>query len=274
MSKGRRARLRQVHYNTATQLNVMHANPSTTTASQRYAVGLAQSTLAALLDLPCCEAEQSKPGDLYLESVRALVCTTGADEHPTVAVIQAVCREHAATKQPAEQPPPQPLPQPAVPASPARPPQPREGERAIKLGDDHLKHIGLKRGDYLYVQPASRELQVGELCALCRINADSWHLGIVEAVTLDVITMTEWGEARTFNRADLSHICRVTWKARRVKPVGNDCASKLARLKNRLNRLSEDGEITTCSARFKLEKQIYDLEREQARDEWAEVIGA
>jgi len=54
--------------------------------------------------------------------------------------------------------------------------------------------------------------------------------------------------------------------ARRVK-----YAERLAVLRTRLANLGDD--ITDSTERFKIEREIYDLEREQERDEWPEIIG-
>jgi hypothetical protein len=52
----------------------------------------------------------------------------------------------------------------------------------------------------------------------------------------------------------------------------SETEQKLAELRNRHDRLNHDDEITDCSARFRLEKQIHDLEREASADEWPEYI--
>jgi hypothetical protein len=54
--------------------------------------------------------------------------------------------------------------------------------------------------------------------------------------------------------------------ARRV-----EYAERLAVLRTRLANLGDD--ITDSTERFKIERAIYDLEREQERDEWPEIIG-
>ena len=49
--------------------------------------------------------------------------------------------------------------------------------------------------------------------------------------------------------------------------------AKLEELRGRLESVNRLDEITNCSAQFKLEKQIHDLERELAAEEWPDVIG-
>ena len=56
-------------------------------------------------------------------------------------------------------------------------------------------------------------------------------------------------------------------------PPEKDKQERLAALRARLESVNRDDEITSCTARFKLEKEIYDLERELDADEWPEVIG-
>jgi hypothetical protein len=53
---------------------------------------------------------------------------------------------------------------------------------------------------------------------------------------------------------------------------GRACERELKRLRERLDVLNENDDITTCSARFKLEKQIYDLEQQGNVSEWPDVI--
>ena len=48
-------------------------------------------------------------------------------------------------------------------------------------------------------------------------------------------------------------------------------AERLAVLRTRLANLGDD--ITDSTERFQIEREIYDLEREQERDEWPEIIG-
>jgi hypothetical protein len=84
-------------------------------------------------------------------------------------------------------------------------------------------------------------------------------------------------------RAELMASMRAQLRAMFDRLSGNEAAPqasppatgpRLAELRRRLERLNEDDDITTCSARFKLEKQIHDLEREQAANYWPEVIDA
>jgi hypothetical protein len=167
--------------------------------------------------------------------------------------------------------PPQPPPA-DQPATPDHPPRAQQDEYTINasVSDSTLKSVGIKKDDRLYAQAATRELQPGELGALYRIGAGAWRVGPVKSVTPDTITLEHRGQSFTYNRADLQLICRVTWFARRVKPVALGPEHKLKQLRKRLDRLNESDDVTDSTARFRVEKEIYNLERE--RDEWPEVI--
>jgi hypothetical protein len=57
-----------------------------------------------------------------------------------------------------------------------------------------------------------------------------------------------------------------------VQPPPSEKQEQLAELRARLERLDEQDEITTCTARFQLEKRIYDLEHSLDADEWPDLI--
>ena len=56
------------------------------------------------------------------------------------------------------------------------------------------------------------------------------------------------------------------------RECGTRDTDHLAALRRLLASLKEQGDITDSSAIFRLEKQIYDLERESTHDEWPEYI--
>jgi hypothetical protein len=56
-------------------------------------------------------------------------------------------------------------------------------------------------------------------------------------------------------------------------PEIDDRQGKLESLRARLKRLDLSDEISDCSARFKVEKAIYDIEQSMGADEWPEFLG-
>ncbi|MFL6207463.1 MAG: hypothetical protein ACJ74W_01360 [Pyrinomonadaceae bacterium] len=220
----------------------------------------------------------AQPGRYYIAAVKALrdkeANYATLDPLAKIAACLETCKKTFAAT-PAKQS--QAQTQTDQPATPAHPPSTYDGNQTrirVAEGDDDLAAVGINAGDYLFADEAERELQPGELAALLRIGAETWAAGVVTTITPDEITLDEGGQTRTFTRADLETICRVTWYARRFRPAPATPAGRIKQLRARLERLDEeDDQIIRCTERFRVEKQIYDLEREQARDEWPDVIG-
>lgn len=61
-------------------------------------------------------------------------------------------------------------------------------------------------------------------------------------------------------------------KLLRPDAAGDARRAQIARLRARLRHLDEQDEITACTARFQLEKKIYDLEHAPDPDDWPEYI--
>ncbi|HEX8843085.1 MAG TPA: S24 family peptidase [Pyrinomonadaceae bacterium] len=63
------------------------------------------------------------------------------------------------------------------------------------------------------------------------------------------------------------------WLAGQAPQPADPREQQIRELEYRLTRLEEEGDITNSTQCFQLERKIYDLRREIARDEWPEVIG-
>lgn len=142
---------------------------------------------------------------------------------------------------------------------------------------------GMRSGDDLEAVEVS-ELQAGDFAAyIVSSKPRDFYVAQIVNYTADKISLKVNGQTLTYRRARLIRLCRITQYTHKIKPPAvepnqTDIASQeherqIAALRARLDRLDAD-DITDSTARFKLEKQIYDLEREQERDEWPELINA
>ncbi|HKC62041.1 MAG TPA: hypothetical protein VKB86_00280 [Pyrinomonadaceae bacterium] len=82
----------------------------------------------------------------------------------------------------------------------------------------------------------------------------------------------------TYDSSHRNHLLRVITverTPRRPEDGGmtDETERHLRFLRARLEHLNESDDITDCTARFKLEREIYDLEHKLGDDEWPEVIG-
>lgn len=111
-----------------------------------------------------------------------------------------------------------------------------------------------------------------------------WHVfGRVVRVTERKITMDEYGDKiRTHDLSGVTGFRVTTIKTTLDRPEPGavteeeaeerERRSELSALRERLDALNDDDDITNCSARFALEKQIHNLEQAGSPSEWPETI--
>jgi hypothetical protein len=121
--------------------------------------------------------------------------------------------------------------------------------------------------------------KVRDVGRFIQIDAELWTETDTEPTPYVLVQTREAEWKYTTARHDCYLVTSITRKIAVTRGQTADvhtaqCAARIATLRTRLDKLTESDEISDCTARFKLEKQIYDLEREQMRDEWPEVIGA
>lgn len=114
------------------------------------------------------------------------------------------------------------------------------------------------------------DLKVWEIGAVQkRVDDGCIYIGRVVAVDAHSITLRDDERDKHFDRAELAFIGRV-----KPEPVGRvdgmdvETLKKWAALKVRLANVDADG-ITNCTARLKLERELYDLEHPpEGLDDW------
>ncbi len=162
----------------------------------------------------------------------------------------------------------------------------RQKQRCILgKGWDRETSFGLHRGDTIeYVEAMPEELRRGDFIAVYDTESDmfegSGYFEGADALTFDVQKHDgswEYSRQSGFKLYLLLSVTRIERLTRPQKgaeasaPLDGQTAAKVGRLKSRLDHLGDD--VTDSTKRFKIERAIYDLEREAgAADEWPEVI--
>jgi hypothetical protein len=158
-------------------------------------------------------------------------------------------------------------------------------KRTLTLGSGWHREtsFGLHRGDQIeYVEAKPEELRRGDFTGILDPETKMWvGVGYFEdADALNFNVMMPDG-SREFSRQHgyetfLILAARHGERFKRPKKgeISNNLdgatAAKVSQLKSRLDDLGDD--ITDSTERFKIEKELYDLEREATLDEWPDVI--
>lgn len=165
------------------------------------------------------------------------------------------------------------------------------------VGDNNRGYIcfGLEPGDKLELTKLSpADLHVGDLIAMWDERKNKW--GVVgrfiqtarERREKDDTAETEYVKLIRYDGEEWSYALRsftpylieTIHRTIKVPRGASTSAARLRReaqvsaLRARLERLEHRGDLTNSTARFKLEKQIYDLEHGPDADEWPDIIGA
>lgn len=153
----------------------------------------------------------------------------------------------------------------------------RRKEIDITIMVDACRIVGLVSGDIVRAH-ATRNLRVWDIAAVKRADKASYFIGRVTAVSPKSITVRGDATEHTYDRAELEFEGKVN-----PEPVGRDDGltderrDELAGLRRKLDRLGdEDDQIIRCSARYELEKKIYDIEHPVAQPydaaEWPDEL--
>lgn len=158
-----------------------------------------------------------------------------------------------------------------------RPRRETRGRIDITIQSGVCEIVGFVKGDEVRAD-AVRDLRVWDIACLHAEGEKYYPIGRVTAISAESITLrTDEGET-TFERRTLTFEGRVN-----PEPIGHDDGltdeqrDQLATLRKKLDRLGdEDDQIIRCSARYELEKKIYDIEHPVAQpysaDEWPDEL--
>lgn len=141
---------------------------------------------------------------------------------------------------------------------------------AIEMREHGAGNIGYIQGKRLLAEEATDTLKVSDAAAAWQETDDHATAGRVVSADAETFTIRdEDGEETTFKRATCAWAGRITGT---LPTLPQEQLDKLRKLRAKLEALgNEDDQIIRCSARYELEKQIYDIEYPPAGlDDWSE----
>ncbi len=272
MANKSKLRLRQVHYNTASYLSVCLDRRSEWLSPTRGEVRRLSLHLNKLAKQAGVSREGLTTSDSYLESIRALVRATNTDANAHAGEIQKLTDEILSRRRQQE---------------PAATPPTEKQRLTIKVTDDCDTYtpLGIHAGDKLEGEVTTVEaLCPGDLVAVWDKKNDTWagigyflatdekefhvqeHDGCTYDYTHDAEGWTLYLLTAITRRTEIRR--GQTTEAERVNREG-----RIEALRQRLDKLTN---IEDETARFRIEREIFDLEHAAAcaEDEWPEVIAA
>ncbi len=273
MANKSKLRLRQVHYNTASYLSACLERRTQWLSPTRGELRRLSLHLNKLAKQAGVSREGLTTSESYLESIRALVRATGTDANAHAGEIQKLTDEilSRARRQARAQPVPH-----------------TEKQRLIiRVADDCNTYtpLGIHAGDKLESEETTVEsLCAGDLVAVWDKENDKWA-GIGYFLATDekdfhvqeqdgfTYYYTHDGELWTLYL--LTAITRRT-EVRRGQTTEAERVKRERRIEALRQRLDKLTNIEDETARFRIEREIFDLEHAAscAEDEWPEVIAA
>jgi hypothetical protein len=138
---------------------------------------------------------------------------------------------------------------------------------AVDLRDGRARNVGYIAGERLVVEAAPFQLETGDAAAAWNREDPEAFVGRVVADDGKRFTLrNDFGEERVFER------CRADFAGRIVgveSKLSDDDRARIDALLAKLDKLDrEDDQIVRCTARYKIEKEIYEIEhpREDLKD--------
>jgi hypothetical protein len=137
----------------------------------------------------------------------------------------------------------------------------------ITINFDACRLVGFLPGEIVEATEA-HDLRVWDIAAVEEKEDEAFRVGRVVAISPEEITIRTDASEKTFTRAALAFEGRV-----KPEPVAHvdgmdvEQLKKWAVLKVKLANLDDD--ITDCTQRLKLEREIYDLEHPTGANDWS-----
>ena len=273
MANKSKLRLRQVHYNTASYLSACLERRTGWLSPTRSELRRLSLHLNKLAKQAGVSREGLTTSESYLESIRALVRATGTDANAHASEIQKLTDEVLDRRRRQER---------------AQPVPHTEKQRlTIRVADDNSTYetLGIHAGDKLESEETTVEaLCAGDLVAVWDKENDKWAgIGYFLATDEKEFHVQEH-DGRPYHYTHGAgwwtlYLLNAITRRTEIKRGQTADAERVKRellitaLKKRLDRLTSNDEE---SERFRVEREIYDLEHAPAcaEDEWPEVVAA
>ena len=272
MANKSKLRLRQVHYNTASYLSACLDRRSEWLSPTRGEVRRLSLHLNKLAKQAGVSREGLTTSESYLESIRALVRATGTDANAHAGEIQKLTDEILSRRRQQER---------------AATPPTEKQRLIIRIADncDTYTPLGIHAGDKLESEETTVEaLCAGDLVAVWDKENDKWAgIGYFLATDEKDFHVQEH-DGRPYHYTHgagwwtlylLNAITRRT-EIKRGQTADAERVKRERRIEALRQRLDKLTNIEDETARFRIEREIYDLTHAPAcaEDEWPEVVAA
>jgi hypothetical protein len=137
----------------------------------------------------------------------------------------------------------------------------------IRIHDDILANLGLVRGDAPLVYPAD-DLKLGDAASVELRDQPCAFVGRVVAIDAESITLRNEDGDETLKRSEIVRAGRIDLlNVPKRDALTGDERERVNKLRKRLDDLGgEDDQIIRCTARYEIEKQIFDIEHPTVED--------
>ncbi len=131
----------------------------------------------------------------------------------------------------------------------------------LNVINDRLRLLGLVRGDKCKVYEID-DLAPGDAVALEIKDKNYAAGGRVVSLDAEQITIRDDNGDESYSRAEIKRAGRLDYlNPTKIDPLTKEQRARVDRLREELEKLgAEDDQIIRCSQRYKLEKEIFDLE--------------
>jgi hypothetical protein len=137
------------------------------------------------------------------------------------------------------------------------------GARGVEIiiNFDCLRCVGLVKGDAVRAREG-KEIRRGDVAAVKCDDGDAFNIGRVQSITATHITLRDDSGVFTHERAKLRVLALVDHKnPTKADPLDEDDRERVGELTKKIEKLGgEDDQILRCTARYRYEKEIYDIE--------------
>lgn len=248
----------------ANSLREMFEDAEAVSSEKGTKVSDALHTLARLLRVELPDAPDELP-EFYLRAIRELEGDDRASEAPKTVyrVSSSFCWKRPAEAEQSG----------AAEESTPTDPKPSKKEPCalynLNITDDRLGLLGLVRGDKCKVYEAD-DIKPGDAVALELKGELDTDAGRVVSLDAEQITIRDDDGDASYRRAEILRARRIDYlNPTKIDPLTEDERKRVNKLRKELDKLDgEDDQIIRCTRRYKLEKEIFDIEHPVDTDDW------